>query len=251
MIKKLGVQLYTIRDFMKDEDTIRQSFLKLKALGYDEGQTAGFGVGAKKLAEISKETDFAICGTHCDFNELIADPDKAMEEHDLLGTKNIGIGGMPGDARQNLAALEQFVEKANEFGAKINKYGFKFTYHNHSFEFAKLEGKRIIDVLVDGLDPKTTSFVLDTYWVQHGGGDVRAWMEKLAGRIDILHLKDMGMAGSQFITEIGNGNLNFDGIVDVAEKIGVKHYVVEQDTCPADPFDSLKFSHDYIKARYM
>lgn len=70
-------------------------------------------------------------------------------------------------------------------------------------------------------------------------------------RIDILHLKDMGMAGSQFITEIGQGNINFDGIIEVAEKIGVKHYVVEQDTCPGDPFDSLKISRDYIKAKYM
>ena len=245
MIKKLGVQLYTIRDAMKDEDSIRESFLKLKALGYDEGQTAGFFVGAKKFAEIAKETGLSICGTHCGFEELIADPDKAMEEHDLIGTKNIGIGGMPGWAHESLEALEKFV------AAKVNKYGFKFTYHNHSFEFSKLGGKRMMDVLVDGLDPKTTSFVLDTYWVQHGGGDVRAWMEKLAGRIDILHLKDMGMSGSQFITEIGQGNINFDGIIEVAEKIGVKHYVVEQDTCPGDPFDSLKISRDYIKAKYM
>ena len=251
MIKKLGVQLYTIRDAMKDENSIRESFLKLKELGYDEGQTAGFFVGAKKFAEIAKETGLSICGTHCGFEELIADPDKAMEEHDLLGTKNIGIGGMPGWARESLEALEKFVGQANEFASKINKYGFKFTYHNHSFEFSKVGGKRMMDVLVDGLDPKTTSFVLDTYWVQHGGGDVRAWMEKLAGRIDILHLKDMGMAGSQYITEIGQGNINFDGIIEVAEKIGVKHYVVEQDTCPGDPFDSLKISRDYIKAKYM
>lgn len=69
----------------------------------------------------------------------------------------------------------------------------------------------MMDVLVDGLDPKTTSFVLDTYWVQHGGGDVRAWMEKLAGRIDILHLKDMGMAGSQYITEIGRATSTLTG----------------------------------------
>ena len=106
-------------------------------------------------------------------------------------------------------------------------------------------------MLVDGLDPKTTSFVLDTYWVQHGGGDVIAWMNKLAGRIDILHLKDMAMADKQYITEIGQGNLNFDGIIETAEKIGVKHYVVEQDTCPGDPFDSLKISYDYIKSKYM
>jgi sugar phosphate isomerase/epimerase len=251
MIKTLGVQLFTIRAAMTDEDSIRASFKKLKELGYDEAQTAGFFVGAEKFAQIAKETGLSICGTHCGFNDLIADPDKAMKEHELLGTTNIGIGGMPGPARANLDELKKFVEQANEFAEKINKHGFKFTYHNHSFEFAKLEGKRIMDVLVDGLNPKTTSFVLDTYWVQHGGGDVIAWMNKLAGRIDILHLKDMGMADKQFITEIGQGNINFDGIIETAEKIGVKHYVVEQDTCPGDPFDSLKISSEYIKAKYM
>ena len=76
-------------------------------------------------------------------------------------------------------------------------------------------------------------------------------MKKLAGRIDILHMKDMAMADKPYFTEIGNGNLNFDGIVRTAAEIGVKHYVVEQDTCPGDPFDSLKFSADYIKANLM
>lgn len=252
MFKTLGVQIYTIRSAMTDEKSVRESFLKLKELGYDEGQTAGFyDIGVEKYAEIAKETGLKICGTHCGFNELIADPDKAMEQHKLLGTTNIGIGGMPAEARNDLASLYDFVEKANKFADYISKYGFKFTYHNHSFEFKKLDGKRMMDVLVEGLNPETTSFVLDTYWVQHGGGDVIAWMKKLAGRIDILHLKDMGMADKQFITEIGQGNINFDGIVETAAEIGVKHYVVEQDTCPGDPFDSLKISAEYIKSKYM
>ncbi len=251
MIKELGLQLYTIRDYMQDENSIRESFTKLRELGYDIGQTAGYFVGAEKFAEIAKETGLKICGTHCGFNELIADPDKAMREHEALGTTNIGIGGMPGEARVNRAALLEFINKSNEFAKYVGKFGFKFTYHNHSFEFAKLEGKRIMDDLVEGFDPENVSFVLDTYWVQHGGGDVRAWMEKLAGRIDILHLKDMGMASSQYITEIGQGNINFDGIIETADKIGVKYYVVEQDTCPGNPFDSLKISRDYIKSKYM
>ena len=251
MIKELGVQLFTIRDYMKDEESIRTSFRKLREMGYDIGQTAGFFVGAEKFAEIAKETGLKICGTHCGFNDLIADPDKAMREHELLGTTNIGIGGMPGEARESLDALKAFIDKANEFAAYIAKSGFKFTYHNHSFEFRKFDGKTMLDYLVEGFDKDNISFVLDTYWVQHGGGDVRAWMEKLAGRIDILHLKDMGMSDKQYITEIGQGNINFDGIIETADKIGVKYYVVEQDTCPGDPFESLKISKKYIAERYM
>ena len=256
MIKTLGLQIFTLRDAMKDEASVAESFKRMKALGYDEGHTAGwYGLTVKRYAELAKEAGIAICGTHCGFADLIADPDKAMEEHDLLGTKNIGIGGMPGEARTDLNALKKFVEDSNKFAEKVNKYGFKFTYHHHSFEFSKIDGVRMMDVLVDGFDPKTVSFVLDTYWLQHGGVNVTGWMKKLAGRVDILHLKDMAISleggAHPYITEIGNGNINYDEVIACAEEIGVKHYIVEQDTCPGDPFESVAKSAEYIKARYM
>ena len=131
----------------------------------------------------------------------------------------------------------------------------KFTYHNHSFEFVKMaNGESAFDILIKELDPETTSFCLDTYWVQHGGGDVCAWIEKLKGRIDILHLKDMqrlphfkDKVGYQFYTEIGQGNMDWERILETADRCGVKYYIVEQDTCPGDPMDSMKISADYLK----
>ena len=82
--------------------------------------------------------------------------------------------------------------------------------------------------------------------------DVRNWIKKLSGRIDILHLKDMGRDDKgPYITEIGNGNLYWEGILDEAAQAGVKYYVVEQDSCPGDPFESLRRSSDYIHAHFM
>ena len=108
--------------------------------------------------------------------------------------------------------------------------------------------EKIMDMLMEGLDPQKTSFVLDTYWIQHGGGDIRYWLEKLAGRVDILHLKDMASTGDgPFITEIGNGNIWWEGVIETAIKTGVKYFVVEQDTCPGDPFDSVRKSAEYLK----
>lgn len=76
-----------------------------------------------------------------------------------------------------------------------------------------------MDYLIDGFDPNVVSSVLDTYWVQHGGYDVRKMIERLAGRIDILHLKDMGVSLDEKksdITEVGNGNINFEDIIPLA-----------------------------------
>ena len=81
--------------------------------------------------------------------------------------------------------------------------------------------------------------------------DVRNQVRELMtnyGRIDILHLKDVGHTKEgDFITEIGNGNINYDEVIAVANEIGIKHYIVEQDTCPGDPMDSMKISADYLK----
>ena len=260
MIKTFGFQAYTIRDYMKDAELTDLAFRKMKALGYDELQTAGCAIPVEEYAKLAKDNGIKIIGTHENFDKMIADPEWAMNFHRTLGTTNIGIGGMPLYARESADGCKKFCEDANKFAEIINKEGFKFTYHNHHFEFQKIDGNtRLMDILVDELDPNTTSFCLDTCWVQCGGGDVRAWIEKLAGRIDILHLKDVEWIKDKkdkdhlMYTSIGDGNLNWKGIIESAEKVGVKHYIVEQDSrwVENNPFKSAERSANYIKANLM
>ncbi|MBE6560610.1 MAG: sugar phosphate isomerase/epimerase [Ruminococcaceae bacterium] len=250
MFKKFGVQLYTIRDFMQTEEDIAASFKKLKALGYDEAQTAGCAIPYADFGRLAKEAGIEIVGTHDKFDVMLSDTALAIENHCALGTTNMGVGGPSGGAFESVENLKAFIDNANTVAERIAPHGFKFTYHNHSREFSKLGGEVIMETLVRELDKDKVSFVLDTYWVQNGGGDVRYWLEKLAGRVDILHLKDMAVkpgTNESYYTEIGNGNLYWDGILATAEATGVKHYVVEEDRCPGDPFDSLKMSADFLK----
>lgn len=246
MIEKLGLQLFTIRDTMNNAENIRESFKKMKALGYSVAQTAGCAIPYEEFGRIAAEEGIEICGTHDDFGKMLNAPEQAMADHRALGTTNMGIGGF---GAESVEAVERFIEQANTIANNVYPHGFKFTYHNHSHEFRRLaNGRTAMDMLVEGLDPEKTSFVLDTYWVQHGGGDVRHWIEKLAGRIDILHLKEMGRNDNgPFITEIGNGNIWWEGVLETAEKAGVKYYVVEQDIWPGDPFDSIAQSAAYMK----
>ncbi|MDD4139485.1 MAG: sugar phosphate isomerase/epimerase [Eubacteriales bacterium] len=247
-MKKFGVQLYTIREQMTDAAAIAASFAKIKALGYDEVQTAGCRIPYDEFGHLAQAHGLTVVGTHDSWDQMLTDLDTVMANHRALGTTNIGIGGMPGAYRDSREGLETFIRLANDIAAKISRHGFKFTYHNHSFEFAKMGQKTLMEQLVSGLDPQATSFVLDTYWVQRGGGDVRWWIEKLKGRIDILHLKDMAIVDNEpRFAEIGQGNMNMPGIIATAEQCGVRYFVVEQDTCPGDPFDSLRVSGDYLR----
>ena len=250
-LNKIGVQLYTVRDFLKTEEDVKRSFEKIKALGYDEIQIASRQISYEAMGKIAKEAGLDIVGTHDDFWQMYNEPEVAMANHKLLDTTTMGIGGF---FEKTIEKYEDFIEKSNTIARNVGPHGFKFSYHNHSHEFIRFGDKTIMDLLAEKLDPAYTSFVLDTYWVQHGGGDVRYWIEKLAGRIDILHLKDMKRIDSDaphLFAEIGQGNLYWEGILDTAVKTGVKHFVVEQDFCPGDPFDSLKISSDYLHANFM
>ncbi len=250
MFKKLGVQLYTVRDYMKTADDIRNTFRRLKALGYDQGQTAGCAIPFAEFGKIAKEENFEIVGTHEDFNFLCDRPEEAIEAHKALDTIYMGIGGMPGEYIDSKEATLRFCDKVNKLGESIRPHGMKFTYHNHSFELKKFGPEEtMLDVLANNTDPDIASFVLDTYWIQYGGGDVLHWIEKFAGRVDILHLKDMGVwEWNPYITEIGAGNLRWDAILKTAEETGVKTIVVEHDSGwkNDDPFESLKISADYL-----
>lgn len=254
-IEKLGVQVYTIRDFMKTEKDVKESFKKLKALGYDQVQTAGSWISYEAYAEIAKEEGIEIIGTHEDYDLMVEDFDAAYKKQEILGTNIMGIGGF---WDKEFEKYVEFVKQANIVGEKVRAKGGRFTYHNHHHEFIKYSnGQTAMDYLVENLNSETTSFVLDTYWVQRGGGDVCFWIKKLSDRIDILHLKDFMVYRDEnevvqpMFAEVGNGNLNWDGILEAAFDAGVKYYVVEQDICAGDPFESLKISSEFMHKNYM
>ena len=267
-MKEFGLQLFSIRDHFETKEGVREAFRAIADMGITIAQTAGVYdfISPEEFAAAAKDAGVTICGTHYSWPRICDDIEGTIAYHKALGTTNIGIGGMPAEARADLGSLKEFIDKFNSLAAIYAKEGFKLTYHNHSFEFVKLEdGKTLFDHLVEELDPKNTSFVLDTYWVQHGGADVRATIERLAGRIDILHIKDMeafvsytlqdgSTLSAPAITEIGAGNINFKDIIPTAEKCGVKYFVIEDDRCPGpygDSYEKTKKAADYIKANLL
>ena len=260
-MKQFGLQLYSVRDAFSTAEGTRQAFKDLKAMGYSYGQTAGVypGIAPELFAQYAKEADFGICGTHYDWSRIKDDIEGTVNYHRILGTTNVGIGGMPGDARRGIDNLKSFIADFNRLSYEYAKYGMKLTYHNHSFEFVKIDGvKTIFDYLVDGFNRDNISFVLDTYWVQHGGAEIRSTIERLDGRIDILHIKDMipchqypSVDGKTISAPIygcvGDGNIDFKRIIPLAEECGAKYFVVEDDRCRAGEYmNDTKRSADYI-----
>ncbi|MGC9468234.1 MAG: sugar phosphate isomerase/epimerase family protein [Anaerolineae bacterium] len=248
---KLAAQLYTIREYTKTLADFRASMRKVRDIGYTAVQISAIGpIAHEDVKAVVDDFGLTICNTHVGFDYLQNDMTGAVAQHKLWECANVAIGSMPPAYREGGAdGFKRFAKDATEIGKQLADAGLTFAYHNHSFEFARFGDRTGLDIIYDESDPRYLMAELDTYWVQHGGADVIAWIEKLAGRMPVIHFKDMVIhEGEQIMAEIGEGNLNWSGILKACADAGVEWYAIEQDRCRRDPFESLKISYDNLKA---
>jgi len=249
---KLGAQLYTLRDFIKTYEDTQETFRYLNGIGIHTVQISGIGpIPQEKVAYLVEKYEMDVCVTHIDYNRLKEETDTVIAEHKLIGCKNIGIGSMPMLYRFSDEGVETFLEEVREIGPKLSAAGMQFQYHNHAFEFARLEnGRRIMDMLLEDTKPSDLHFILDTYWLQYGGVNPAEYIQKAAGRMEVCHFKDYQFTnddGPKF-TEVGTGNLNLDACYCACRDTGVEAIVIEQDKCDIDPKESMAISYKNLLA---
>lgn len=253
---QIAAQLFTIRDYTKTREDFAASMAKIREIGYRAVQVSTIGdIADADVKRICDDMGLTICNTHASVDLLQSDPDAVIAQHKLWGARHVAIGGMPLAYRESEAGFRRFAEIANGIGERLYGAGLTFSYHNHSFEFLRFGARSGLELLFDETDPRFVQAELDTYWLQHGGADPVAWIEKMQDRMPVIHLKDMVMLRSndgarpqQAMAEVGEGNMNFAGILAACQRIGVEWYAVEQDICQRDPFESLAISYRNLRA---
>ena len=258
-MKEFGLQLYSIRDHFVDDESTKFAFSEMAKMGYTYAQTAGTYdyVSPHKFKEYAEQFGIDLFATHYDYDRMKNDVKGTVAYHKAIGAKFIGIGGAGVFGSEE--TLLRFIDEFNSLAGIYSEYGFKLTYHNHSYEFRKINGKMGFDYLIEGFDTKNVSFCIDTYWAQHGGVDVARLIERLSGRVDIIHLKDMApcfkfnlengrVLEAPHYVELGLGNMDFPYLVEVSEKAGAKYFTVEDEYYSTGrSMDSIRVSADYIK----
>ena len=243
---RLATQLYTVRAFTQTPAEIAATLRKLKTIGYDAVQISALGaIEPEALRRIADDEGIAICASMVAFADLRADVAAQIATHQTLGCAHVATKGMSPADYPGAEGVAAFAVQANEVGRRLAEAGLTFSYHNHSDEFARVDGRRILDLIFEQTDPRYVKALLCTYWVQHGGGDPAAWIDRLGERVVLLHLKDMAIrpGRTQAFAEVGEGNLNWPRILPAAQAAGVQWYIVEQDNCyERDPFESLQIS---------
>lgn len=240
----IAAQLYTLREFAKTPEDLAETLKKVRAIGYEAVQVSGIGpIEPERVKELADANGLAICATHVSFDRMRDDLEALIAQHKLWNCRYVGVGSMPASYRSGLEGYRTFAKEASEIARRLGEHGLQFIYHNHSFEFEKFDGRTGMDILLEESDPQAFGFELDMYWVQAGGANPTEWANKVKGRMGVVHLKDMAIVeNKQVFAEIGEGNLNWADIIGACRATGVEWFVVEQDVCRRDPFESLAIS---------
>ena len=267
---KVGLQLYSVRDAMeKDMDATLKA---VKEMGYDYVEFAGyFGKTAEEVKALLDKYELKAISVH-QATDLFEKEGKAAV--DYLNTIGVEYSAIPWyDKNELYNNWDETVKKFAEVSKLLKAGGIQLMYHNHDFEFVKIDGEYVLDKLYRTLDAETLMPEIDTCWVHYAGVDPSKYVRKYAGRIKVLHLKDfvckklgggpvyalIDEDGNEIknqskedngfkFTPVGSGIQNWNEILTAADEAGVEYVIVEQDDSYETPsLEAAKMSRDYLK----
>lgn len=245
-LTKIGVQLYTVRaEMAKDFDG---SLKKIAELGFKEVEFAGYyNRTPQQIKALLTQLGLDAPSAHIPLADLRNNLTKTIEGAKVMGHRYIVCPFLMPNERKTLDQYKELFATLNKAGAECKKAGIQLAYHNHDFEFTPIDGKLPYDLMLAETDKNLVKMELDLYWIVKANQDPLAYMKKHPDRFALFHVKDLDKTPNRGITEVGHGVIDFKTIFAKAPKGAIKHYLIEQDVCPGSPFDSLKFSIDYLK----
>ncbi|MEO1618987.1 MAG: sugar phosphate isomerase/epimerase family protein [Planctomycetota bacterium] len=259
---RIGLQLYTVRDQM-NQDT--EGTLKAVAkAGYKQVELMNVDEEALKIAAIARDNGMRVHSAFINWKSIASlekqdglTVEQTIELGERIGLRHLVFGYIDRNSRQTADQCKGIAERANQAAEATRNAGMRMAYHNHSFEFGPFEGgtKTGFDIFIERFDPQLMDFELDVFWAKIGGLDPFDLMKRLAGRITMVHLKDLkaetpvihdeGKVPKDAFQECGDGTIDMPAVMRLAEEIGVHECHVEQDQSP-DPIQSIGQSYQYL-----
>ena len=247
MDRRIGAQLYTVRDLCKNEKGFEDTISRLSKIGYKTVQVSGIGpIAPEKIKSICDSYNMQIVCTHKSFDEYTKHCDEMIKYHKTIDCKIAGLGSRMelADARSTNEVIDE-INKLNEIYDRLADAGIEFCYHNHAFEFMKFDSKYLMDYM---LEYGKFGFIVDVYWLAYAAQNPADFIRKIGKRARVVHFKDLRMNKNQSeFAEVMEGNLDWQDIISACDEAGTEAAMVEQDICHLDPVESLKISYNNLK----
>ena len=267
----IALQVYSVRDDAAAD--FRGTMEKVKAMGYDGVELAGlYDLAPAEISAILKEVGLVALSAHVPYQTIIADMQKAIDDYKEIGCQYIAVPYLQEDERPGTAGYAAVYENIKKFGALCHENGVTLLYHNHDFEFTKVEdGRYALDYMYETIPATDLQTELDTCWVKVAGEDPAAYIRKYANRCPLVHLKDFQLNGEKpaqmyeligietnpnatprgtfDFMPVGYGMQNMPAILEAAEESGALWVVVEQDRSKDEPpIVAVEKSIKYLKS---
>ena len=281
---KKAVQQIMLGTVTGSESQARETLRRIKAAGYDglelnrfmihpstmmvrlmtraAGMPTGNG-GKLDWHALLKESALEVVSLHADLGSLEREADAVVEEAKRFGTDKVIITGMYRFDYSDEAAVQELARRLNRMGETLQTQEINLFYHNHNVELLQVRpGLRAYDILLAETDPEVVNFEFDSYWFADGGADAKIWMHKLGTRMKLWHVTDRGyrQRGGAAMTpilkadsvELGMGNMDLDGLKEIAVANGIEAVVLEshKNWIEKDPMKSLEQSAKWLNARF-
>lgn len=265
----IAIQIYSLRNEM--EKDVEATLKAVKEYGYDGVEFASLcGKTPEEMKKLLDDIGLVPISAHIPLCDLRNDIDKVINDYKEVGCKNLVVPYLSDEDRPAGEGFKKVVADLERFGEIIRSAGMTLSYHNHDFEFVRMEdGEYGFDYLYSNTSPENLKVQQDTCWVKVAGEEPVAYLEKYAGRGHLLHLKDFVGEKSENMYNligieetkneepqnfefrpVGYGVQDFKSIVSAAEKCGVEWLIIEQDepSMGRTPLECAKMSIEYLKS---
>jgi len=264
----IALQLYSIRNIA--ENNFAEALLETKKLGYDAVEYAGFfGISPNEVKKMTEDAGLAPVSAHVPYYDMLREPEKVMSDCAAAGCCYVAVPYLTPECRPGSEGFSETLKGIAKIARAAKSAGLTLLYHNHDFEFMRINGEYALDILYNTVPADLLMTEIDTCWVKVGGENPAEYIKKYTGRAPLVHLKDYvssGKGGKMYkligiddddnekasdfgFRPIGYGCQNFSEIIKASENAGSEWVVVEQDE-PSSGKTSLecaKMSIDWLK----
>ena len=232
---RIALQLYTLRAL---EGGLPTSLRRVGATAFDGIEFAGFGeTSPDEAATVLEECGLEAAAAHVGINALESDPDGEAETWAALDCDRVVVPHLDDGHFESVAAVRETATRLSELAERLADRGLELSYHNHDDEFVALEtdDRCAFELLIDETDD-SLSIELDVGWATAAGCDPVALLERLEGRVPLVHLKDVADGRP---VELSDGEVDVDACAAAARDAGTEWLIYEHDE-PSDPVTSLE-----------
>ena len=239
--KPISIQLYTVRELLKSDNPMAV-IERIADIGY-RGVEGFVGDSPKEFRRQAGDLGLEISS----YFGGVPTPETVSQFIDTakeLGVKHT-VAGFWIPELETVDAIAASAAKVAAVLPAIQAAGLTFSLHNHWMEFGEVEGKLVVDRLIEGCPD--VALELDIYWASNFGMHrPEEMVARYRNRIHLMHVKDGPLTKGSPMLPVGEGKVDIRACVESADPAKLDWLIVELDEFDGDMMTAVERSYQYL-----